>query len=342
MSWRVFWLITQIVTESQGCLKCSQDAMAVKREFRDHFLQRKLSGDPQLRTKLQELLDNAIEDLSHRPIEKKKYMAVIDESTLARLAAYFKRSIYRIMENDFEDGQLFNEVMWSLQKLKVTFEQMMPKITKVYCSNECGRMFYVLINCFSCWTNSHSCTKNIKCGERRVQVEMDEDLILDCALTWHKASHGVKRYNFFRVVNGEQKMMASSTDSFLIKKEANINDTGRYRCEMLDPKGHPASQLDFQVVVLPSVRKTTWFTRPGTATMEGPLVLGVSSRAPLPKEDWTAWIVIGCTGGLLVVIVVAFVCYYRWKREDGDDDKDEEEEDDDESESESESESSEK
>ncbi|KAJ7314010.1 hypothetical protein JRQ81_005883 [Phrynocephalus forsythii] len=337
MSWRVFWLITHIVIESQGCLKCSQDAMVVKREFRDHFLQRKLRRDPQLRAKLQELLDNAIESLSHQPIQMGKYMAVIDEPTLAKLAAYFKRSVYRIMENDFEDGQLFNEVMWSLQRLKVTFAQMLPKITKVVCSNECGRMFYVLINCFSCWTNSHSCDKNIQCGERRVQVEMDEDLILDCALTWHKASHGVKRYNFFRVVNGNQKMMASSTDSFLVKKEANINDTGRYRCEMLDPEGYPASRLEFQVVVLPSVKKTTWFTRPRSTTMEGPLALGISSRGPLPQEDWTAWIVIGSTGGLLVLTVVAFVCYYRYKKEeeDDDDDNDNDEEGDDESESES-------
>ncbi|XP_062994194.1 izumo sperm-egg fusion protein 1 [Elgaria multicarinata webbii] len=329
MSWLVFGLIALAITGSHSCLKCSQNAMVVLREFKDNYLETKLHRNLELRTKLRSLLDDAIEMLSLQPKDPKKFMGVIDEITLEKLTAYFKRSVNQIMENNFKDEQLYNEVMWNSQSWLNKFEEIMPKFTKIYCSNECGRMLYVLINCYSCETNYYSCYKDIRCGERRIRVEMDEDLILDCALRWHKLSHGVKRYNFYRMVNGKPQLMANSLDPFLVKKEANVNDTGRYQCEMLDPEGHPASRLNFQVVVLPSVRRTTWFPRPH-ATMEGPLVLGISSRAPPPQEDWTVWIVIGSTGALLFLIVVTFLCYYRRKN-----DNEDEEEDDDESESKS-------
>ncbi|KAH0626445.1 hypothetical protein JD844_001423 [Phrynosoma platyrhinos] len=305
ISWLVFWLIAQSIARSQGCLKCSKEAMALKKEFTDHFLEKKLRREPDLKKNLKKLVDDAIEGLSHQRIDPEKYMAMIDETTLGILATHFKRYMNRIMESDFEDGQLFNEVNWSLQKLLATFQEIMPTITKLHCSNECGVMMYVSTNCFNCITRSHTCNKGIYCGERRVQVEMDEDLILDCALRWHKASHGVKKYRFYRVVNGKEQVMTTGEDSFLVKKEANSNDTGRYRCEMLDPEGHLSSRLDFHVVVLSPVGKTTWFTRPHLTTMEGSLALGVSSRAPPPQEDWTAWIVIACTGGLLFLVVAA-------------------------------------
>ncbi|XP_044303634.1 izumo sperm-egg fusion protein 1 [Varanus komodoensis] len=338
MSGLVFWLTALTIPGSHSCLKCSWDAMAVLREFKDRYLETKLRRDPELKTKLDSLLDNTVETLSYQPIDLEKYMGVIDEFTLGKLTTYFKRFVNQIIENDFEDGQLYNEVSQGIQRLLDTFKDLMPKFTKIYCSNECGRMLYTLISCYSCKTNQHSCYKNIQCGERRMQVELDEDLILDCALTWHKQSHGVKRYNFYRVVNGKKQLLASGPDPFLVKKEANINDTGSYQCEMLAPDGFPASQLDFQVVVLTSVRRTTWFPRPHTVG-EGPLTLGVSSRAPPPQADWTVWIVIGSTGGLLIIIIVMFLCYYRRNNEE--DDSSDEEEGESKNESGSESESSE-
>ncbi|KAM6449057.1 izumo sperm-egg fusion protein 1, partial [Liasis olivaceus] len=150
--------------------------------------------------------------------------------------------------HSYYGDQLFNEMMWSLQKLVSYFEEVMPQSTKLYCSNDCGRMVYTFISCFSCETNQQSCSKNYHCGERNVRVETDDDLILDCALKWHKASHGVKTYEFFRMVNDKEQLMASGTDSFLIKKEASMKDAGRYRCKMIDAEGYTASQIEFQVV----------------------------------------------------------------------------------------------
>lgn len=36
-------------------------------------------------------------------------------------------------------------------------------------------------------------------AERKIVVEANEDLILDCALKWHKVSYGTKKYAFYRV-----------------------------------------------------------------------------------------------------------------------------------------------
>ncbi|XP_063159123.1 izumo sperm-egg fusion protein 1 [Candoia aspera] len=354
MSWLESWLLTVVIMGSHGCLKCSKEAMALRTNFRNSYLEQKLQKDPQLKTKLQQLLDNVIQQLSNQPVDPQKYMGIIDELTLKKLTVYFKRSLNQIKENNFEDQQLFNEMMWSLQKLVTYFEEVMPQVTKLYCSNDCGRMVYVFISCFSCETNQQSCTKNYHCGERKILVETDGDLVLDCALKWHKASYGVKTYKFYRMVYNKEELMASSTDSYLIKKEVNMKDAGRYRCKMMDIEGYAASQLEFQVVVLPT-RQTTWFTRPpplvpppsllSSASLlpiavENPLTLGISSRAPTPTADWTAWKVSGITGGVLFFIVAVFLCYYRHmakKEEEEDEDDDDGEEDEDESDSDSDS-----
>ncbi|XP_058038566.1 izumo sperm-egg fusion protein 1 [Ahaetulla prasina] len=361
MSWlELGLLLTMVITGSQGCLKCSKEAIALEEEFKNSYLEKKLQRDPELKTKLKQLLDNTMERLWQQSIDPEKYMGIIDELTLKKLTAYFKRSLNQIKENNFEGEQLFNEMMWSLQKLMTYFQEVMPQVSKLYCSNECGKMFYTLISCGSCITNQYSCTKNFRCGERKVQVETDEDLILDCALKWHKASHGVKTYRFYRMVGNKEELMASGADSFLTKKEANMKDAGTYRCRMVDTNGYTSSELDFQVVVLPPKDKTTWFTRPPPlvsrpsslsslpssllspplVTVKNPLTIGLSSRAPPPEADWTAWKVSGITGGVLFFVVVAFLCYYRrMAKEEEEDDDNDDDDDDDESDSESDNES---
>ncbi|XP_060111274.1 izumo sperm-egg fusion protein 1 [Heteronotia binoei] len=336
MSWLAIWLSAVIITGSQGCLKCSPEAIRILDEVKGPYLDSKLRGDPTLREKLQNLLQSNVEGLSQQPIGKSSYMGVIDEITLQELTGHFKRSMNRIMENQFDGGQLFNEITWSLQDLLVAFQKLLKAFQKVYCNNECGNMDYMFLNCFTCKTQIYSCSKNIYCGERKLKVEMDEDLILDCAMRWHRYNHGAKKYAFYRIVKGKEQEMTTTMDSFLVKKEANANDAGKYRCKLFSANGYLSSMLDFQVTVVSSVGKTTWFPRPQT-TPEGPIALGISSRAPLPQPDWTVWIVIGSTGGLLFIIVAAFLCYYRHQNEK---EEKEEESGEDEQEDEEESESS--
>uniref|UniRef100_A0ACB8EVV5 Uncharacterized protein n=1 Tax=Sphaerodactylus townsendi TaxID=933632 RepID=A0ACB8EVV5_9SAUR len=285
MSWLVFWLPAVIMTGSRGCLKCSPEAMGLLEEVKGPYLDGKLRGDTERRSTLKNLLTTSIEGLSSQPMKKGIYMGVIDETTLQLLADHFKRSMNRIMENQFDGGQLFNEITWSLQDLLATFQKLQKKFQ----------------------------------NERKLNVEADEDLVLDCALRWHRYNHGARTYAFYRIVGDKEQQMTNTMDSFLMKKEANANDTGRYRCKMLSSSGETYSQIDFQVTVVPS-GKTTWFPRPHP-TLEGPIMMGVSSRAPPPEPDWTVWIVIGSTGGLLFIIVGAFLWYYRRQNE-----KEEEEE----------------
>ncbi|XP_033024273.1 izumo sperm-egg fusion protein 1 [Lacerta agilis] len=316
MPWLVFWLIAQDIAGSHGCLQCSADAMAAVREFKDTYLDKHLFWNPQLKAKLKEDLDKFLEELPHQEIDQKKYMAVIDEFSLSDLSAHFKRCLKQIMDNEVKEAQLHKEMDSCFQKLMTVFHELLPRVATCklcmawlnymdQCSNECGVMSYVLTNCFTCLVRTYTCNKKYRCGERRIQVEMDEDLVLDCALHWHKFSQSVKKYNFYQVVKGKLIPMRSSMDSFLVKKEVNVNDTGRYRCDMADSSGFVSSYLDFLVQVVPAVGKTTWFPRPSHTTMTVPLALGISSRAPPPQADFSVWIVIGGTGGLFVFIVLA-------------------------------------
>nr|XP_028558045.1 izumo sperm-egg fusion protein 1 isoform X4 [Podarcis muralis] len=257
-------------------------------------------------------------------------VCALDDFSLADLGAHFKRCLKHIMENEVKEAQLPKEMDSCFQKLLTVFHELLPRVATYHCSNECGVMSYVLTHCFTCLVRTYTCNKKYRCGERRIQVEMDEDLVLDCALQWHKLSQSVKKYIFYRVVKGKLQPMSSSMDSFLVKKEVNVNDSGRYRCDMADLKGTVSSYLDFLVQVVPAVGKTTWFPRPSHTTMTVPLALGISSRAPPPQADFSVWIVIGGTGGLFVFIVLAFLFAY-FRRKKGE--EDEEDDDDDESES---------
>lgn len=43
-----------------------------------------------------------------------------------------------------------------------------------------------------------SCS-SLFCTERHIEVHRSEDLVLDCLLSWHRASKGLTDYSFYRV-----------------------------------------------------------------------------------------------------------------------------------------------
>ncbi|XP_025063567.1 izumo sperm-egg fusion protein 1 isoform X1 [Alligator sinensis] len=117
----------------------------------------------------------------------------------------------------------------------------------VYCLNKCGQLLQLLTDCKTCKTDIHTCSKDVHCGDRKLEVEEDEDLILDCALTWHHVSYGIKNYIFYRVWGHTEQHIVSGPDPFLVRKEVTVNDSGSYRCEMRDAKNMLCSQMQFQV-----------------------------------------------------------------------------------------------
>ncbi|XP_067388839.1 izumo sperm-egg fusion protein 1 [Emydura macquarii macquarii] len=314
MAW-VVWLVLGALGV-RGCLRCDPGSVRLLQELKGPYLGRQLQGDRDLRERLSALLDRSLQGLAELPIGPHSYMGVIDEKTMGEAAAHFRRAVTRIMENDFKDGQLFNEVMWSLQELRETFGKLMAQFQKeVYCPNKCGRMVHQFIDCRACGSQLYSCNRDLRCGERRLQVQQDDDLILDCALTWHRASYGAKSYSFYRTLGGSEQLMVTGPDAFLVKKAVSANDSGRYRCEMLNPQGWVCSKLGFQVTVTPLPGNSTPSPAP---LLLGPLTLPPPSQGPTPAGqpgDWTVWVIIGSSAGLVVLLIGGCAWFYRRQRE---------------------------
>ncbi|TFJ99351.1 butyrophilin-like protein 1-like [Platysternon megacephalum] len=295
MAWAV-WLALWALggPGGRGCLRCDPGSMRLLRELKGPYLGQQLRGDPALRARLQALLERSLQGLAELPIGEQSYMGVID-------------------------GQLFNEVMWSLQELRETFTTLMAQFQReVFCPNKCGRMVHQFIDCRACGTELYSCNRDVRCGGergRRLRVQQDDDLILDCALTWHRASYGAKSYRFYRAAGGSEQVMVMGPDAFLVKKEATANDSGRYRCEMLNAQGWVCSELRFQVTVTPLPGNST---PPPAPSLLGPLTLPPPSRSPTPPGgpgDWTVWVIIGSSAGLVLLLIGGCAWLYRRQQE---------------------------
>ncbi|XP_075771243.1 uncharacterized protein LOC112543922 isoform X4 [Pelodiscus sinensis] len=154
--WLALWALG--IPGDRGCLQCDPGSMRLLRELTGTYLKQQLRGDPELRERLEALLQRSLKGLAELPIGTHTFMGVIDEKTMGEVAAHFRRAVTRIMENDFKDGQLFNEVMWSLQALKEAFTNLMAQFQRE------GRMVHQFIDCWACKTELFSCNRNLSCG----------------------------------------------------------------------------------------------------------------------------------------------------------------------------------
>ncbi|XP_067170396.1 izumo sperm-egg fusion protein 1 [Apteryx mantelli] len=182
-----------------GCLLCEPGAARALGALVGPYLARALPRQPELRARVAALLRSGLRGLAALPRHPATFMGVIDENTLHEASTHFRRTVGRVMEQNYQDERVFNELYWMLQEVKDHFEQLMRRFqSEAFCPNNCGRMEQVWIDCWSCNTSLFSCMRGLLCGERRLSVAEDEDLILDCGLAWHRAAHGTKTYIFYR------------------------------------------------------------------------------------------------------------------------------------------------
>uniref|UniRef100_A0A8C3FFS3 Izumo protein immunoglobulin domain-containing protein n=1 Tax=Chrysemys picta bellii TaxID=8478 RepID=A0A8C3FFS3_CHRPI len=174
--WLALWALGG--SGGRGCLRCDPGSMRLLRELKGPYLGQQLRGDPDLRARLEALLERSLQGLAELPIGEQSYMGVIG----ACLGPWHCPVWCSQRTGCSADGQLFNEVMWSLQELRETFTTLMARFQR---EARGGGGLWALISG--------------SLAERRLRVQQDDDLILDCALTWHRASYGAKSYRFYRV-----------------------------------------------------------------------------------------------------------------------------------------------
>ncbi|XP_005534145.1 PREDICTED: izumo sperm-egg fusion protein 1 [Pseudopodoces humilis] len=310
-----------------GCVLCDPAAGAALGELLGPFLARAMPHEPGMRDRLGTLVLRGVLGLARLPRDPQSFMGVIDQSTLDEASLQFRRTLARVMAQDIQDQRIYQEMLWAMREIKEDFEQIMKRFqSQVYCPNKCGRMEVLWIECIFCNLTHFACNRGMDCGERQLWVEEGQDLVLDCALPWHGASHGAKTYSFYRGPASSgggpephrrppqtrgaaaeepprpppaERLLRSGPDPVLVWKEAAAAAGGRYRCQMRGPGGQVGSELLFNVTVLPRPRV------PGQAPPLAPTPPG-----GLPPAAVAA-IVVMIIATVLVAAGIAWFCFRR-------------------------------
>ncbi|XP_072777535.1 izumo sperm-egg fusion protein 1 [Taeniopygia guttata] len=271
-----------------GCVLCDPAAAAALAELLGPFLRRALPAQPAGRGRLGSLVLRGVLGLARLPRDPASFMGVIDQATLDEASIHFRRTLARVMAQDIKDEQIYQELLWAMREIKEDFERLMRRFqSQVYCPNKCGRMEVVWIECIFCNLTHFACNRGLDCGERQLWVEEGQDLVLDCALPWHGASHGAKTYSFYRGLAAggagpeppepppqrrgaaaeppepppqrrgaaaepprpppAERLLRSGPDPVLVRRAAAAAAAGRYRCLMRGPGGRVGSELRFNV-----------------------------------------------------------------------------------------------
>ncbi|XP_025919609.1 izumo sperm-egg fusion protein 1-like, partial [Apteryx rowi] len=151
-----------------GCLLCEPGAARALGALVGPYLARALPRQPELQARVAALLRSGLRGLAALPRHPAAFMGVIDENTLHEASTHFRRTVGRVMEQNYQDERVFNELYWMLQEVKDHFEQLMRRFqSEAFCPNNCGRMEQVWIDCWSCNTSLFSCMRGLLCGGER-------------------------------------------------------------------------------------------------------------------------------------------------------------------------------
>ncbi|XP_004597241.2 izumo sperm-egg fusion protein 1 isoform X1 [Ochotona princeps] len=235
----------------RGCVTCDDRVKAALESLEKEYLPSHLEA--QHHKNVMKRVHEALKQFEDQPFKEESYMGVLDENYLDQVAWSFLKDLKRITDSDVK-GELFvKELFWMVQQQKEQFVRMAAQFQQeAYCPNKCGTMLQVMIWCSTCKKQIHPCRKSKECGERKVDVHLLEDMILDCKLPWHQASQGLTDYSFYRVwVNKSETLLAKGKEPFLTKTSASPEDAGSYRCELGTVSSGPATIIHFQVTVLP-------------------------------------------------------------------------------------------
>ncbi|XP_049757081.1 izumo sperm-egg fusion protein 1 isoform X1 [Elephas maximus indicus] len=263
-----------------GCIICEPSVVAGLKSLMTDYLPNHLP--PEAQESLMKRVEAAVRDFKELPKDDETYMGAVDEPTLQKASWSFLMDLKRIMDTGVEGELFIKELFWMLHLQKESFaHQSAHFLREFYCPNKCGLMLQTLIWCNNCEKEVHACRKSKDCGERQVEVQQMEDMILDCELNWHRASQGLTDYSFYRVwENKTETLVSKGKEPTLAKPMVGPEDAGTYRCELGTVKKSPATIIHFRVKVLP--RRIQEEALPQTTTAPG--VITTIHQPPYPDK----------------------------------------------------------
>ncbi|KAM9225295.1 izumo sperm-egg fusion protein 1 [Dugong dugon] len=297
-----------------GCIICEPSIAAGLKNLETDYLPDHLP--PEAHKSLMKRVKDAVRDFKELPKDEETYMGAVDEPTLRKASWSFLMDLKRITDTEVK-GELFvKELFWMLHLQKESFANYSAQfLNEFYCPNKCGLMLQTLIWCNNCEKEVHACRKSKDCGERQVEVQQMQDMILDCELNWHRASQGLTDYSFYRVwENKTETLVSKGKDPILAKPMVGPEDAGTYRCELGTVNNSPATIIHFHVKVLP--RTIQEETMPLTITAPG-VITTILHQAPNTDKMLKRHLIWLLISGIAVVTAgIATVIFFLRPRKD--------------------------
>ncbi|XP_074074431.1 izumo sperm-egg fusion protein 1 [Macrotis lagotis] len=233
-----------------GCLLCDPVVVAGLRALERDYLPSHLNVSAEVLRLFVSRLEETVRQFA--PLPGPDYRGMLDEPTLRKASWAFLKELKRIRDSDLRDNLLLKELVWTLHTQKENFAHLVGEFQRQsFCPNKCGLMLQTLIWCLECEKQVHSCHKSYDCGVQNVSVTENEDMILDCELSWHKAAEGLTDYRFYRVwPNGSEVLISHGEESALTKPMVSLEDSGVYRCVLGTVRVEsPATVITYRVKV---------------------------------------------------------------------------------------------
>ncbi|XP_063798803.1 izumo sperm-egg fusion protein 1 isoform X2 [Pseudophryne corroboree] len=168
-------------------------------------------------------------------------------------------------------------------------------------------------SCTPCKNYIHFFNAALFCGERIMEVEEDEDLILDCRLMWHLKLEDQYQFAFYK--NSDQFPMKMSDDPFFVKKEMQMNDSDVYLCRTQLLSGIPVSIITYKVNVVN--RRTTRAFKPRPTLPDiAPDIPHTAANVDIEETISThAQIVTYVCGSFIIIVILSLSVYLLCKKE---------------------------
>ncbi|XP_071276448.1 izumo sperm-egg fusion protein 1-like [Agelaius tricolor] len=110
-----------------GCVLCDPAAGAALGQLLGPFLERALPAEPAARGRLGTLVLRGVLGLARLPRDPRSFMGVIDQATLEEASSNFRRTLSRVMAQEPQDQQIYQELLWAMREIKEDFERLMKR-----------------------------------------------------------------------------------------------------------------------------------------------------------------------------------------------------------------------
>ncbi|MEE6483174.1 hypothetical protein FKM82_013458 [Ascaphus truei] len=153
----------------------------------------------------------------------------------------------------------------------------------------------------------------INCGERKIEVAEDEDVIFDCNLVWHGKLEGPFSYIFKKKITTKTVQLSDTEEPIVVKKSVRLIDSGTYICSTVLKPDTVVSEIQYNVKVTQMKGPKVYKPRPTLGFMK-PIIPHIPSEPDVEQMITLRAQLVILFASAGIVIFIAGISAYMFRR----------------------------